>query len=756
LVGRGVVSIRVLPANIINQIAAGEVIERPASIIKELVENALDARATCIKISVQRGGISYICIQDNGSGMSKQDLELCIQRHATSKLTGKNLLDIKSFGFRGEALPSICSIARVKITTKQSGDAVGWALKVDGGNVVDMVPEKCEVGTTVSVSDLFYTTPARLKFVKSPTTELAHIINTVKMLALANPHTAFHFESQRRDFGFPATDTYETRIASVIGGDVFANGEMLETDPIAKRIGGRSLGAQATSRTSGTAQAEHRSNEPTSFLRLGMQTGTPAINGWLALPTYKNIAISYLFVNGRCVKDRLLSAAVRTAYQDVTIPGELPPFVLFLNIDPQEVDANVHPAKTEIRFRRPSDVRSFVIHSIKRKLSTMSRKTSVNIPEALFSNDGGLQNFAFSSSPSTSMPSAPSVPHTTFGELHYDVCETANLERPPYATPLFAQDSILAQEPFLPTNASFVCPANSVADYSQTPLVCNKQTPNFQGIEQLENPEKRGALLCHDAADVGAPAEDGNLALKDARPSKQETGSGDFLDLGIAKAQVFSSYIISQNADSMFLVDQHAVHERVVFESIKKEIFIDDDGWIVSKLPVQKLLLPEKVQLANADFFKEFLPHLKKMGFGVEIMRVAVSDEMTQCMSTVAVHGATVMVREPEMEYVESFALEVLEVPQILSESNVVGLLVRIVHELVNNEIGESFLQKIHKIFADYACHNSIRANHELSFDEMNALLRLIEVTERSGQCNHGRPSYVRLTKQRIDYMFGR
>ncbi|MDR0624974.1 MAG: hypothetical protein LBF72_00755 [Holosporales bacterium] len=436
------------------------------------------------------------------------------------------------------------------------------------------------------------------------------------------------------------------------------------------------------------------------------------VGGWLALPTYKNNDIAYWFVNGRCVKDRMLSSAVRVAYQDVTIPGELPPFVLFLNVAAQEVDVNVHPTKTEVRFRRPAEIRSFVIRAIKVKLAGMSRRTPLGLSDKMFTDmswDSTLRGGHF--------------PHV------YD--EVYAIGEEPTAESSKSFEISCKEDIWLKNDKG--------NDFSQQTSHNDSQLPRRDFAFDAGNLAlKENGSLPHEFA----YQEDGPLPHEFAYP--------DDLNLGIAKAQLFSSYIISQNADSIFLVDQHAAHERIVFESIKNEVFIDEEGNIVSSLPVQKLLFPERIQLANVGLFQEYLPYLRKMGFGLAII-----DPMPRSSKEAKARQDEGIASEHQ-ECADLFSLEIQEVPQILSEANVVALLVRLVNELKDDEIGESFLRKVHKIFADYACHNSVRANHELSYDEMNAVLRLMETTERGGQCNHGRPSYVKITKQRIDNAFGR
>jgi DNA mismatch repair protein MutL len=618
-------SIRILPPELINQIAAGEVVERPASVIKELVENSMDAGSSAIDVFVRDGGMTHIGVKDNGSGMTKDDLELCIQRHATSKLIGKNLLDIESYGFRGEALPSICSISRTCIRTKRSGELSGWLLKVENGGVTELSPTQCWDGTFISVDDLFYTTPVRLKFLKAVSTELSYSMQAVKTLALSKPDTSFSFTNgNHKSFDYPKVNSLEERIINVLGDEFFENGTMFEAEE-----------------------------------------GVIKLDGWFGFPTYRSKMVSYSFVNGRPVKDRFLTMAIKTAYQDVIIPGEQPSFIIYLKIDPQEVDVNVHPAKTEVRFRDQNKIRSFVIRSIQEKLKTSSRQTSTDVANNVFkfsAQEGG-------------------------GTPQYTALKKNYAFIPDYQNPPSHQNSVDYEK--------------KLDGASVFPILAN----SFSREDSLEKEQfLRGAsreLLTDLEENVGA------------------------LDFGIAKAQVFSSYVISQSEDAVFIIDQHAVHERIVFENIKKSVRIDGNGWIESTLPVQKLLFPEAIKLSEKDALAvlEYIPYINKLGFNVVLT------------------GNT---------------LEILEVPQLLSESNVLTLVRHIIDEFIDCGISDAFLAKIHKIFADHACHNSVRANHSLSFDEMNALLRTIEETDRIGQCNHGRPSYVRLSKTHIERLFER
>jgi DNA mismatch repair protein MutL len=638
-------SIRILPPELINQIAAGEVVERPASVIKELVENSMDAGSSVIDVFVRDGGLTHIGVKDNGTGMAKDDLELCIQRHATSKLIGKNLLDILSYGFRGEALPSICSISRTCIRSKRSEDLSGWLLKVENGEITELSPTQCDVGTFISVDDLFYTTPVRLKFLKAVSTELSYSMQAVKVLALSNYAVAVSFTNgKHRSFEYKKADSLEQRIIDVLGGEFFENGVVFAAE-----------------------------------------CNSMKLNGWFGFPTYRSKTIAYSFVNGRPVKDRFLAMAVKTAYQEVIIPGEQPSFVIYITLDPQEVDVNVHPAKTEVRFRDQNKVRSFIIGSIQEKLKKHSQYTSPGIVDRVFKYsvpEGGQR----------SIQTAPSA-SANQAALKKDYAFVSSEEK------LGGGDSGVSIFPI------FAATATERTGHDDPELLHRK------------SPRDKLYGIVFSANTLEKPPAPSNLSsFNDANTA---------MDFGTAKAQIFSSYVISQNEDAIFIIDQHAVHERIVYENIKKNVRLDENGWIESSLPVQKLLMAEVIALSDKEALAilEYIPYIIKLGFKVVL---------------------------------DGQKLEILEIPQLFAESNVLNLVRHIIDEFIDYGISESFLAKVHKIFADHACHNSVRANHSLSFDEMDALLRTIEETDRIGQCNHGRPSYIKLSRTHIERLFER
>lgn len=613
-------NIKILSPDLINQIAAGEVIERPASVLKELIENSIDAGSTEIEIFIQNSGQGYICVKDNGCGMGPEDLKLCIKRHATSKLTGKNLLDIHTFGFRGEALPSICSMSRIEIKSKIQNASLGWLLGLEGGNIIKNEPTSMSNGTIITVRDLFFTAPARLKFLKSQPTELAACFQQVKQLALANPFISFSFSNNNKIiFSYPSLDpslplfeALTQRVQNVLGEDFYKNSFHI-----------------------------HKKSE--NFENIGL----------ISYPTYHGKEGQYLFINKRPIKDRTLSVAVKIAYQNVLIPGEQPSYVLFLTLDPQEVDMNVHPAKTEVRFRNSGKIKSFLIDILQNTLS-QAKETSSALSQKL---------------------------------AYYTQQETKTF---------FNNQRITSS------------PLNNISPFLKKPSSFLNDTKTFN------------SLNFEDSQKINIPFSTPTIETKLVQTSPVPY-------LGIAKTQIFDSFIISQNEESMFLIDQHAAHERIVYEQIEKNLFLDGNGWILSRWPQQKLLFPLEVPLSDTEnlTLPELCPYLSKMGFE-------------------NIHKENQKI------------LIVTTCPQICKNSILSDLIAEIIDELHHSSQQSILLEKIHKIFATHACHHSIRANHPLSLEEMNALLKQIETTQRSGQCNHGRPSYVKLSRKDIERLFER
>jgi DNA mismatch repair protein MutL len=592
--------VRQLPEALVNRIAAGEVVERPASVVKELVENALDAGARRIEVVLAGGGARLIRVTDDGSGMSPTDLELAVDRHATSKLAGDDLDAIATLGFRGEALPSIGSVARLSIVTRTRDAENASEILVDGGKKSSVRPAALGEGTRIEVRDLFYATPARLKFMKSERAENAAAIEAVRRLALARPDVAFTFVSEDR-----APVTYAAR-----GDDT--EGRLAR---MAEVLG-----------------AELRDN---AVPVVGEREGV-SVSGLAGLPTFSraNSLAQYLFVNGRPVRDKVLLGSVRAAYSDLLHGDRHPVVALFLTLDPREVDVNVHPAKTEVRFRDPGLIRALLIRALKDALGSGAMRSATT---------GAARLVAFARRDPRGGRSASSWRGS--------------------AAPAYA--------------------------------------PGF-----AEEDQTVFAALADPSADVRA-----NVAA--AAP--------DLLDkpLGAARAQLHETYIVAQTRDGLVVVDQHAAHERIVYEKLKSAL--DRDG-----VGRQILLVPQVVDLdpADAASLLERAEELAKLGLVIE-----------------AFGQGAVLVRE---------------VPALLGDTDAASLVRDLAEHMAEWDQSLPLERRLLAVASSMSCHGSVRAGRRLKPEEMNALLREMEITENAGQCNHGRPTYVELKLEDIEKLFGR
>ena len=592
--------IRRLPETTVNRIAAGEVVERPASALKELLENAVDAGARHIEASMDDGGRKLIAVSDDGCGMGPDDLRLAVERHATSKLPDDDLLRVQWLGFRGEALPSIGAVSRLTITSRQPDADSAWSLNVEGGTLGDLRPAAAAPGTRVEVRDLFYATPARLKFLKAPRTELHHGLDVMRRLAMAHPGIAFRLnDGERRALNLPAAT-----------GDLFAS----RLDRLGA-IMGRDFAANAM---------------PIEAEREGM-----TLTGHAGLPTLNrgNAQMQYLFVNGRPVRDRLLAGAVRGAYMDVLAHDRHAMLALFLGIPDDQVDVNVHPAKAEVRFRDAGMVRGLIVSALRHALAAHGQRASSTVSFAALG--------AMRGEPATHQPAM-------------------SFHRPAQAGGRLADAAVAFQAPY-PTPAP-AAPPRAVSDTE------------------------------HDAVDH---------------------------PLGIARAQLHETYIVAQTADGIVLVDQHAAHERLVMERMKAEL-------AQRGVARQILLLPEVVELddiavdrlaARAGELAELGLVLEKFGDGAVVVR---------------------------------------ETPGLLGETDIAGLVRDLADDLAEFDETLALKDRVDHVCATMACHSSVRAGRRLNAEEMDALLREMEVTPRSGQCNHGRPTYVELKLADIEKLFGR
>ena len=609
--------VRRLDPILIDRIAAGEVVERPASAIKELVENALDAGARRIEVAIEAGGRNLIRVIDDGQGMDRDDLALAVERHATSKLPNGDLSDIATLGFRGEALPSIASVARLDITTRQrDGEVTAFHIAVDAGRKGAVTPAARPPGTTVEVRDLFAATPARLKFLKSDRAEAQAAADVLRRLAMANPEVRFELSGTpavRLDCPACAEDGEGrlTRIAQIVGSDFLDNALSLDAR------------------------------------RQGLHIG-----GFIGLPTFHRATreSQYLFVNGRPVRDKLLSSAIWAGYMDYVPRDRYPVVALFLSCEPQLVDVNVHPAKAEVRFREPNLVRGAVVSAIRDALAAALHRAATT---------GGTKT-------------QESLAHRSLGPAQARTW----LGRP------------------APSRTSHT----RAWDWRTSP---SAPPHGFAESQQAG------------FGDLGDPASD-------VRPHESEPeATHATAPLGAARAQLHETYIVAQTQDGIVIVDQHAAHERIVYERLKQ--FRAQGG-----IARQMLLIPAVVELEH-DAVALMLEHAETLaGLGLAI---------------------------------ESFgpgALAVTEVPAILGDTDVSALVRDLVDVLSDSGGAMPLERRLDHVLATMACHHSVRAGRRMVPDEMNALLRDMERTPGAGQCNHGRPTYVELKLLDIERLFGR
>ncbi|MDQ0512674.1 DNA mismatch repair endonuclease MutL [Ancylobacter amanitiformis] len=619
--------LRLLPTTLVDRIAAGEVVERPAAALKEIVENALDAGATRIEIIIDGGGRRLLRVTDDGCGMSADELALAVERHATSKLDGEDLLSIATLGFRGEALPSIGSVARLAITSRPRGTDSAHEIRVEGGVKSPVRPAALGTGTRVEVRDLFFATPARLKFLKSERAETAAAVDAVKRLALARPEVGFTLVADERaplTWAARGEDAAgrRARIADVLGREVGAN---------ALDIDGRREGARLT--------------------------------GLAGLPTYSkaNSLSQYLFVNGRPVRDKVLIGAIRAAYADLLPSDRHPVTALFLDLDPREVDVNVHPAKTEVRFRDPGLIRALIVR-------TLSDALTAGVPRTASTAAGRLAQFARPDLSSSFRPAPYPGNHDW--------------------------------------TRSWAAPGGTAPDGAAA-------EPADSGHEM---PGLREAPARFDFGGLGlalAPGADARAAATPADPDLMER------PLGAARAQLHETYIIAQTRDGVVVVDQHAAHERIVYERLKAAM--ERDG-----LNRQLLLVPLVVELDPSD--------AARLGERVEAL------------------AGLGLVIEP----FGPGAVLVREVPALIGEADVSALVRELAEHAAEWDDALPLERRLLHIAATMACHGSVRAGRRLRVEEMNALLRDMEQTPNAAQCNHGRPTFVTLALADIERLFAR
>ena len=609
-----IMAIKQLSETLINQIAAGEVIERPSSATKELVENAIDAGATRIEIATAGGGKGLVRITDNGCGMSPADLELAVRRHCTSKISD-NLDDIRTLGFRGEALPSIGSVAKLTITSRRQGAQQGSVISVTGGKVSDVRPAASNAGTIVEVRDLFFATPARLKFLKTERAEAAAITEVVKRMAIAFPHIRFVLSgTDRSTLEIPSTgDDHLARMAQILGADFKDNA-----------------------------------------IEINAGREDVTLTGYAGVPTFNrgNSAHQYVFVNGRPVQDKLLLSAIRGAYAETVPHGRYPVAVLSITLDPAFVDVNVHPAKSDVRFRDPGLIRGLIVGAIRQALTrdgdraaTTGASQMMNAFRPGYSPSGLRSSPAMAATASWSATTSPSRPLPVSGNMQ------------------FAE-------------------AGQSRFYDMT-----MPTARAEPQEMYEA-----------AATAPEPAR---------------------YPLGAARAQLHENYIIAQTESGLVIVDQHAAHERLVFEQMRTALH--------AKRPAsQVLLIPEIIDLPEED-----CDRLMEHAAGFDALGLVI-------------------------ERFGPGAVAVRETPAMLGEVNVQGLVRQLADEIAEWDAASTLANKLEYVAATMACHGSVRSGRRMRPEEMNALLRQMENTPGSGQCNHGRPTYIELKLSDIERLFGR
>ena len=576
-------AIRPLPDTLISQIAAGEVVERPASVLKELLENSLDAGAADIGVALTEGGIKQIRVVDNGAGLEREDLPMAFARHATSKIASlEDLENVRTLGFRGEALASIASVARVVMFSRAAGADRAFSVSAEGGRVAAVEPAAHPIGTTVEVSDLYYNTPARRKFLKSDATEFAHCEDVFSRVALSRPNITFTLRHNGRVVTRLAPSGLEQRVGTVLGAE-FA--QMMRT--------------------------------------IQANGGTLKLSGFVGLPSYSRAArdAQFVYVNGRFVRDKLLSHALREAYRDILHGERHPAYVLFLEVDPRGVDVNVHPAKTEIRFRDPRAVHQFVFHAVAKGLAG----TAAQAPAPVVT-------------PIAMAPTRPSATQAALGIA----------QAVPSYTSMFA--------------------------------------------------ERRGSAEPAVKADGNSPED---------------------APLGFAIAQLHGIYILAQNRQGLVLVDMHAAHERILYEKLK--LALDSRS-----LTTQKLLIPSTFHADRLD------------------------------VATVEEHGATLNLLGLDVAAISPFALAVRAVPAMLADADPAELARALLRDVREFGASRVLTERRDELLGTMACHGAVRANRALSIPEMNALLREMEETERSGQCNHGRPTWYQMSLADLDKLFMR
>ncbi|HGO8014253.1 TPA: DNA mismatch repair endonuclease MutL [Neisseria meningitidis] len=648
--------IAALPDHLVNQIAAGEVVERPANALKEIVENSIDAGATAIDVELAGGGIRLIRVSDNGSGIHPDDIELALHRHATSKIKTLNDLEhVASMGFRGEGLASIASVSRLTLTSRQEDSSHATQVKAEDGKLSSPTAAAHPVGTTIEAAELFFNTPARRKFLKSENTEYAHCATMLERLALAHPHIAFSLKRDGKQVFKLPTQSLHERIAAIVGKDF-----------------------------------------QTASLEIDSGSGALRLYGAIAKPTFAKGKTDkqYCFVNHRFVRDKVMLHAVKQAYRDVLHNALTPAFVLFLDLPPEAVDVNVHPTKTEIRFRDSQQVHQLVFHTLNKALAD----TRANLTESV-SNAGEVLHDI------TGVTPAP-MPSENDSENLFDRASDYPTGNKPDTRNAFGSSGKTAPMPY----QSAYAPQQRSLSLRESRAAMNTYAELYKKTDDADLESNRFGQPYFGG---GMPSESGTNNVSDGIGQASELPP-----LGFAIAQLLGIYILAQAEDSLLLIDMHAAAERVNYEKMKRQR--QENG----NLQSQRLLIPVTFAASHEEC-AALADHAETLaGFGLELSDMG---------------GNTLAVRAA---------------PAMLGKSDIVSLARDVLNELAQVGSSQTIEEHENRILATMSCHGSIRAGRRLTLPEMNALLRDMENTPRSNQCNHGRPTWVKLTLKELDALF--
>ncbi len=667
-------NIQHLSPRLANQIAAGEVVERPSAVIKELLENSLDAGANNIEIEVEQGGVKRLCVRDNGKGILQNDLPLALARHATSKINSlEDLEAIATLGFRGEALASVSSVSRLTLYSRTQDESPGWSVYCEGNEMSTVIrPAPHPQGTTVEVKELFFNTPARRKFLRSEKTEFNHIDEVVKRIALSRFDIAIKFKNNKRSvYQLRIADTdveKERRIAQFFGQDFIDNAVTVNVD-----------------------------------------SDDVKLWGWVGLPTFSRAKADgqYFYVNGRIVRDKVINHAIKQSYKDVLYNGRHPVFILYMELNPGEVDVNVHPAKHEIRFRNSHKIHSFIFSVLGKALANVRPKDQLEVVAYKEERDAEHRVDEYKQQDDNIKPEQDSA--VLSSQAYLSLADSPHKSAPDVA--FFSKPSGYVNK------SSYVIPEaeESEASHVQEAAVItrNNEAYNSDNIKAL-SAEQHKVFSTHEVAKEKNSTAVDQSSLPDEHIADSST---EIPPLGFAVAQIKGVYILAENMFGMVLADMHAAHERITYERMKQALKAE-------KITMQPLLFPEII---------------------------AASAEEVECAEK---YQQTLTLLGLQLDVVSAESIAVRQIPALLKGAGTEILVRSVLQDLADYGSSQLIESEIHEILSTMACHGSVRANRRLSVGEMNALLRDIEATENSGQCNHGRPTWIQLTMKEVDKLF--